>query len=76
MAWWSEWYLKGGQGFLEEACPERAPESLKAVVWVWEGTAEDGECSPSELGAGGGCWLQIVPAPTPLLASWALKCRP
>ena len=32
VAWRSEWYLKGGQGFLAEACPERDPESLKALV--------------------------------------------
>lgn len=67
--------FEGWSGLLGRSMSRTGPR-------VFEGTGLSlgGHCrgcgSPSELGVGGGGWLQVVPAPTPLLASWALKCSP
>lgn len=44
--------MSGGQDFLEEAYPEWYPEALRALGWVWEGAAGDGEWPTLRAGSG------------------------
>lgn len=55
-----------------EACPEWDPESLKVLVWAWEGTVEDdGEWFTLKAGCGGHVLAAGCIPPTP----WSLNCR-